>query len=100
MRKLLLKIHMVLAIVAGAFIVIMGLSGSVLVFRADLERAFLPAVTAPVASAVSASLPLGQVVRQFQDSHPGATIRSITLPAPGSNDALLLVVNEGKIGPT
>jgi uncharacterized iron-regulated membrane protein len=95
MRKLLLKIHLVLALVCGVFIVIMGLSGSILVFRTDLERTFLPAVTAPAVSTGSAALDLGTLLDRYRASHPGAIVRSIALPAPGTRDAIILVTAGG-----
>jgi uncharacterized iron-regulated membrane protein len=96
MRKVLLKIHLVLGLVCGLFIVVMGLSGSVLVFRAELERQFLPQVTVRAAPDQMALQPM---VDRFREQHPESKIRSITLPFPGTSDAVVLAVTEPKSGP-
>jgi uncharacterized iron-regulated membrane protein len=89
MRNLLLKIHLVLALLCGVFIVVLGLSGSVLLYRADLERALFPQVTA---QAVPEPLVLQPIVQGYRAAHPDANIRSISLPQAGSHDALQLVI--------
>jgi uncharacterized iron-regulated membrane protein len=90
MRKLLLKVHLILGLACGVFIVVLGLSGSVLLYRADLERAMFPQLSAQQpAGEVSA---LHAIVQEYRAAHPDANIRSISLPQAGSRDALQLVV--------
>src|SRR5262245_53356111 len=92
MRNLLLKVHLVLALVCGVFIVVLGLSGSVLLYRADLERAFFRQVTTqqPMGDGIAVKA----IVQGYRAAHPDANIRSISLPQAGSRDALQLVVAE------
>jgi uncharacterized iron-regulated membrane protein len=90
MRNLLLKVHLVLALLCGVFVVVLGLSGSVLVYRADLERALFPEATLQQpAEEVTA---WQTAVQGYKATHPDTRLRSISLPQPGSRDALQLVV--------
>lgn len=38
MRRLILRIHLVIALIAGAFLVLLGLTGSILAFQPELDR--------------------------------------------------------------
>lgn len=42
MRDLVLKIHLVLALIAGVFMMILGLTGSIMAFEPELDRLFHP----------------------------------------------------------
>jgi uncharacterized iron-regulated membrane protein len=41
-RRLILKLHLWLAMIAGAFMVILGITGSVIAFEPELDRLFHP----------------------------------------------------------
>jgi len=89
MRKLLLNLHLFTALVAGIFIAILGVSGSVLVFRPELERAFLPQVTA---KSSGDRLPIGKLVAAARAAHPESTVRAVTLPMSGTRDAAQIMI--------
>ena len=40
MRKVLLKIHLVMGLAAGLFLIILGLTGSIMAFEGDLDTGF------------------------------------------------------------
>lgn len=44
MRKTLLNLHLYLALVAGVFVVILGVSGSIMAFEEELDRVFNPSL--------------------------------------------------------
>lgn len=45
MRRLILKVHLVLAIIAGGFMAVLGVTGSILAFGPELDRWFHPDVS-------------------------------------------------------
>ena len=93
MRNLLLKVHLVLALICGVFVVVLGLSGSVLVYRADLERALFPQVTIPKGNALLQ--PIQALVQNYRMAHPKSKVRSITLPQQERDALQLMAVEDG-----
>lgn len=59
MRRLILKLHLVVAVIAGAFIVVLGATGSVLAFEPELDRLFHPHLS--YVSPGATVLPLQQI---------------------------------------
>jgi uncharacterized iron-regulated membrane protein len=53
-RRLILKLHLWLAMIAGAFMVILGITGSVIAFEPELDRlvAYLPSSSPDVPAEV------------------------------------------------
>ena len=71
-RKLILKVHLVLSLAAGAVLVLAGLTGSALVFREEIDRALDPSVhQAPrPAHGNSAKASLAAVLERVRRAHP------------------------------
>jgi len=79
MRKLLLTLHLWTTLLAGVFIMILGVTGAVMAFETDLDRLFNPSLF-DVSPRPVAPLPLttlqGIIERQFVGSH----VESFGLP--------------------
>jgi uncharacterized iron-regulated membrane protein len=84
-------IHLWLGIVAGLFIVMMGLSGTVIIFRSQIEDSIAPRVTNTVANGSPASLDV--MAKNLDAIWPGARITRVTFPE--SADRPLLVQADG-----
>lgn len=76
MRRLLYNTHLWVGLIAGLLIVLLGLSGSALVFRADLER-FATRDWRTVTPSAQA-LPLDLLVERAQGAVPGKVLARIT----------------------
>jgi uncharacterized iron-regulated membrane protein len=80
-RALVLRLHLVTALVTGGALLLVGLSGAVLVFRAELEEAMYARARV---STGSARLPLQALLEGARVHHPGFTPAGLTLPeVPG-----------------
>jgi uncharacterized iron-regulated membrane protein len=81
------KLHLWVGLVAGAFIVMMGLTGMIIVFKPALEGA-----AAPQTKSGRAFASLGAMERSFAAASPGARITRVTIP--DNSPGLLLVQAE------
>jgi len=77
------NIHLWVGLVVGTMFCLMSLSGSLIVFRADIEHSFRPQWT-PTSQARPQSV-LTEAARNIQQRWPGATIVSLNIP-PGPAD--------------
>ena len=69
MRKLIFTLHLYTALVAGIFVVILGVTGSIMAFEDDLDRVFNPKLfTVPVGSQ---KLPIRRVLDSLKAAFPG-----------------------------
>ncbi len=81
-RQLVKPVHTWIGIVTGVFLSILGLTGSVIVFRAEIEQATLPRSTP--ATDPSRRVSLDEAARNITQFRPGWHIRRVRLPAePG-----------------
>lgn len=108
MRAALRRLHGWTGLLLGAWLVIAGISGSVLVFWKDIEAWSLPAATAPPAGQVppnlsdllrtgSALMPAADPWRAFPPTAPGATFRVVLLPPDGGQTTVHLDPATGRV---
>src|SRR6516162_8347783 len=86
-QQTLRKLHLWVGLIAGAFIVMMGLTGMVIVFKPALEGA-----AAPQTKSGGASANLAAMEQSFAAAYPGARITRVTIPE--NSPGLLLVQAE------
>jgi uncharacterized iron-regulated membrane protein len=70
MRKLLLNLHLYGTLIAGIFVVILGLTGSIIAFESQLDRLFNPSLF-DIAPQPTAPLPLSRLAEIVQRRFPG-----------------------------
>ena len=77
MRKLLLKLHLCLALIAGVFVIILGLTGSIKAFESELDHVFHPKLSyvKPQPQALS----LGDISAAVLKQYHGERINSYSL---------------------
>ncbi|MBC6418880.1 MAG: PepSY domain-containing protein [Prochloron sp. SP5CPC1] len=78
LRQFVLTIHGSIGIFIGLLLVVMGLTGSLLVFHETVEHATNPAVMEVVPE--GEMLPIDTLMESLQASLPGDRLRSITIP--------------------
>ncbi len=78
MRKLLLNLHLYGTLVAGIFVAILGLTGSIIAFEAQLDRLFNPSLF-DIAPQASAPLPLSTLAAAVQRRFPGSKVDGFVL---------------------
>lgn len=78
MRKLILNLHLYGALLAGIFVVIIGVTGSIMAFEEDLDRLTHPGLfrVEPQGTA----LPVSELFKAAQKAYPGQRIGTIRLP--------------------
>jgi uncharacterized iron-regulated membrane protein len=79
LRRVLRRVHLWLALSLGVLIVLLGLSGSVLVYRAEIDRALNPNLW-QAGKAVTDSR-LDAVVESVAKAYPDGMLRFVRLPA-------------------
>lgn len=95
-RKAILRpIHTWVGLTAGALLVIIGLAGSVIVFRRELERAAMPVGSS--ASDLRRMVSLDDAVKEIARVRPDARIRRVRLPASAGDPYLFQVELTGKV---
>lgn len=78
MRTVVRLLHRVLGLGAGSVLVVLGLSGSALVFRYEIDRALNPALLRVAPAAVRA--PLQPVLDQVARRYPGEPVTRVRMP--------------------
>ncbi len=86
-RKGVFFVHLWVGLVAGLWFVLLGLTGSVLTFKNEIDRATNPAVH--VAATGAPRLPLQGLVEGVLKASPGARLGMVTLPQ-STTDALVV----------
>ncbi|MCU1320849.1 MAG: PepSY-associated helix domain protein [Acidobacteriaceae bacterium] len=84
LRRALFQIHLWAGVLLSLYVVVLALTGSVLVFRSELQRAALP-VQIGSYDAVR-RIPIQTVLQQFAKTYPSATLLDLRMPsdaAPG-----------------
>lgn len=84
MKRFLFLAHLWTGLVAGLLLVLLGLSGSALVFRADLEHAAVAQWTVPAASQGSARQTLQACVARALRAHPTRELARLVVPPADS----------------
>lgn len=91
-KPLLKPIHTWIGIIAGAFLSVIALSGSLIVFRAEFERAALPRGAAAAASRIG----LDDAAREIAKVRPGSHVRRVRMPAQAGDPYIFQVQSERK----
>ncbi len=91
LKSFLKPVHIWIGIVSGVFLSVIALTGSVIVFRADLERASAPRDKASAATQAS----VDEAARQVGIARPDARIRRVRLPQAGE-PFIFQVESDGK----
>jgi uncharacterized iron-regulated membrane protein len=80
LRRALFQVHLWLGVLLSLYVLVIGLSGSILVFQDEIRQASLPAVTFDQAHLA----PVDSVIAQAQKAHPGQHITYIAQPQPSN----------------
>jgi uncharacterized iron-regulated membrane protein len=93
-KSTLKTIHTWIGIASGVFLSVIALTGSVILFRADFERAALP----PSATARDGSrrVSLDDAAREIAKIRPGAAVRRVSIPAEPGAPYIVQVQSAGK----
>jgi uncharacterized iron-regulated membrane protein len=94
LTKWIYRTHLWLGLVTGVVAALLGISGTVLIFRGELEQAFRPHLraSAPFPQATS----IEQLVSAYTQANPKQTLRGIQLPTPGERAPLVLLLGSGQ----
>jgi uncharacterized iron-regulated membrane protein len=88
LRKIAFQIHLWLGLFAGAILLVLGLSGSLLVFRPALDRSAYRSGTHSPSTKPASATPLEDGRRAVESANPDHRIRFV-MPAGGVNQFLL-----------
>ncbi|MBO0723197.1 MAG: PepSY domain-containing protein, partial [Blastocatellia bacterium] len=78
-KQVLRSLHSWVGLAAGAFLVIIGLAGSIIVFRSELERAAIPKGAASTTN--NQLVNLDMVAGEIKNLRPDGHIRRVRLPS-------------------
>lgn len=94
LRNLVVTLHLVLGLSAGLLLSITGLTGSILVFRHEIEGLIVPDLRR-VTPSDQPPVPLEEIVASVQRARPGARVRQISLAEiPGDSHEVYLAGTE------
>ena len=79
-RRRLLFLHRWLGIVIGAYFVVIGVTGSLLVFGREIDRALNPGILTRQASGTM--VPVSTIVENFRRAYPTAPMTYVNYPVP------------------
>jgi len=92
-RPVLKTIHTWIGIIGGLFLSVIGLTGSVILFRADFERAALPR---SAGAETGRRAGLDDIAREVSNVRPQSHIRRVYLPAQPGEPYIVQVQSAGK----
>jgi uncharacterized iron-regulated membrane protein len=78
MRKLIFNLHLYGALIAGLFVVVIGVTGSIMAFEDDIDRFAHPALFH--VDPLGAAMPVTDLLKAAQKAYPGQRIGTIRLP--------------------
>jgi len=81
LRTLAMRLHRWVALALGAWFALLGLTGGVLVWHAELDRALNPQWFAPRACAQRSATPVADALAIFERATQGATATQVMAPA-------------------
>ena len=81
LRTLAMRLHRWVALALGAWFALLGLTGGVLVWHAELDRALNPQWFAPRACAQRSAMPVADALAIFERATQGATATQVMAPA-------------------
>ena len=97
MRDILRRIHLAIGAILCVPLVVLGLSGSVLVFEDELRAALEPT---PHAFTAGEARPLAQIVESARAAAPQEWVPSLVLPAARYGDSVEVRFSDPKRGPS
>lgn len=89
LQRIARTLHLWIGLAAGAFLSVMGLTGTIIAFRPTIESALAPKVQHD-----SRPVSLAAIEQRFVTAHPGARITRITIPQEPAG--LVLIQAEGR----
>ncbi len=89
LRRALFQIHLWAGLILSLHVVVIGLSGSALVFRKELERRFEPRVHR--VEPASQYAPWNPVVESIRSNNPGFKVDDVVLPAKPDEPAYVIL---------
>ncbi len=92
LRKVILKLHLYLALSAGVFLVILGLTGSIMAFEGDIDRWLHPGLW--YVTPRPHLLPENDLVSIAQNRFPGARVLAVRFPR-AANQAQVMQLTDG-----
>ena len=93
MRKLLLKLHLYVALVAGIFVTILGATGSIMAFEPELDRLFNPSLFT-VKPENHPAMTITSIIGMLHQKYPGVQIGDVGF-AGGMNGSILASLDNG-----
>jgi uncharacterized iron-regulated membrane protein len=85
MRKFILNLHLYCALIAGIFIVILGITGSIMAFEDDIDRLTHPALFH--VEPHGTMMPVADLLKAAQLAYPGQKITTLKLPQNATDAA-------------
>src|SRR5690349_11731105 len=79
LRKALFQIHLWLGLVLAIYVIVIGLTGSILVFRGDLQKLTFPEFFS-VERHGEPDAPLPQILSELQRRYPGTKLSGLDYP--------------------
>jgi len=92
-RSVIKNIHVYLGLSIGLLFCMMGLSGSLLVYRAEIERALRPSWQAQ--GAARPALPISEAEHNVHNRWPAATVQRLVLPQDAKEPVEFLIRDNG-----
>ena len=93
LRRAMFQVHLWAGLLLSLYVVVVALTGSVLVFRSELERASLPKGVSPYTPERVASI--RTVMTRFAAAYPAATIEDLRLPSASAPAFLIKAKDKG-----
>lgn len=89
MRKLIFNLHLYGALIAGLFVVVIGVTGSIMAFEDDIDRLTHPGLFH--VEPQGAAMPVADLLKAAQKAYPGQRIGSIRFPQRATDAAQFTV---------
>ena len=95
LRKFLFQVHLWTGVGVGVYMSVMGISGSALVFREELEQRAHPTLY-PAAAPDGTAAPIVDVIRNIEAAYPDHRVASIYSPTRGRSIFSAFVQKDGR----
>ncbi|MEO8026574.1 MAG: PepSY-associated TM helix domain-containing protein [Bryobacteraceae bacterium] len=95
MRKVLLNLHLYLALIVGLFVVIIGVTGSIMAFEQELDQALNPALFSVEPTAQV--LPVADLLAAASKAYPGQRINALRMPQSNKESASFAIKDRNTV---
>ncbi len=95
LRRALFLLHRWLGVGAGLYVLLIGLTGSAVVFRQEMQRASYPALFAPDHRATDPIADLRVVLADLETQYPGSDLAGVDWPTYRRDSFLTYLVSNG-----